>query len=396
MQSFSYYSPTKLYFGTDAVKENMAREITSRGFKTVLVVTGGGSVKRNGSLDAVLAALETAGVRVLSFEGIEPNPRVTSVDRAADVCRSENVDLVVAVGGGSTMDAAKAICAAAKFAGPAWSLVLDNSLVTDALPLMTVNTIAATGSEFDSGAVISNIETNEKLPILNDNLWPVVSFLDPAYTVTVPARHTVAGSCDIMSHYLEQYFVKDISPVAEGLIEGVLRTVIRDTLVVLDKPADLDARANLLWASTLGCNGIAALGSQGSGWPCHAIEHEVSAWYDITHGVGLAILTPRLLRFFLEKDAAFLPRFAGFAERVMGLNAADFDSTEALAEAGLAALEAFYKTIGIPAGLSELGIKDEHFEAMAEHIVAHWFAPLEAFPVPFTKADVVEVLTHSL
>lgn len=396
MQSFSYYSPTKLYFGTDAVKENMAREITSRGFKTVLVVTGGGSVKRNGSLDAVLAALETAGVRVLSFEGIEPNPRVTSVDRAADVCRSENVDLVVAVGGGSTMDAAKAICAAARFEGPAWSLVLDNSLVTDALPLMTVNTIAATGSEFDSGAVISNIETNEKLPLLNDHLWPVVSFLDPAYTVTVPARHTVAGSCDIMSHYLEQYFVKDISPVAEGLIEGVLRTVIRDTLVVLDKPADLDARANLLWASTLGCNGIAALGSQGSGWPCHAIEHEVSAWYDITHGVGLAILTPRLLRFFLEKDAVFLPRFAGFAERVMGLKAADFNSTEALAEAGLAALEAFYKKIGIPAGLSELGITDEHFEAMADHIVDHWFAPLEAFPVSFTKAHVVEVLKRSL
>ncbi len=396
MQSFSYYSPTKLHFGAGAVQAHMANEVAARGFKTALVVTGGGSVRRNGSLDAVLAALSAAGVRAVEFSGIEPNPRVTSVDRAAEVCRREGADLVVAVGGGSTMDAAKAICAAAKFDGPAWTLVLDNSLVKDALPLMTVNTIAATGSEYDNGAVISNIDTNEKLPLMSDLLWPVVSFLDPTYTVTVPPRHTVAGSCDAMSHFLEQYFVKDISPVAESLIEGILRTVMRDTPVVLDNPADLDARANLLWASTLGCNGIAALGSRGSGWPCHAIEHEVSAWYDITHGIGLAILTPRLLRFFLEKDAGFLPRFQGFAERVMGLAPSEFDSKEALAQAGIGALEAFYKSIGIPAGLSELGITDEHFEDMADHIVAHWVAPLEVFPVPFTKADVVEVLRRSL
>lgn len=396
MQSFSYFSPTKLHFGIGAVADHMADEISSRGFKTALVVTGGGSVRRNGSLDAVLTALKAAGARAVEFSGIEPNPRVTSVDRAAALCREEGVDLVIAVGGGSTMDTSKAICAAVKHDGPAWDLVLDNSLVKDALPLMTVNTIAATGSEYDNSAVISNLETNEKLPLASEHLWPVVSFLDPAYTTTVPARQTVAGSCDIMSHFLEQYFVKDISPVAEGLIEGILRTVIRDTPVVLDNPADLDARANLLWSSTLGCNGIAALGSQGSGWPCHAIEHEVSAWYDITHGIGLAILTPRLLRFFLEKDAGFLPRFAGFAERVMGLRVGDYASREALAEAGLVKLEAFYKSLGVPAGLSELGITDEHFEAMADHIVNHWFAPLEAFPVPFAKADVVEVLKRSL
>lgn len=178
----------------------MADELTSRRYKTALVVTGGGSVRRNGELDAVLKALEAAGVRVVEFSGIEPNPRVTSVDRAAALCRAEGVDLVVAVGGGLTMDASKAICAAAGHDGPAWDLVLDNSLVTDALPLMTVNTIAATGSEYDNSAVISNIETNEKLPLASDLLWPVVSFIDPAYTITVPARQTVAGYCDIMSH----------------------------------------------------------------------------------------------------------------------------------------------------------------------------------------------------
>lgn len=296
MQSFAYHSPTKLHFGVGvgAVVDHMADELTSSGCKTALVVTGGGSVRRNGELDAVLKALEAAGVRVVEFSGI--NPRVTSVDRAAALCRAEGVDLVVAVGGGLTMDASKAICAAAGHDGPAWDLVLDNSLVTDALPLMTVNIIAATGSEYDNGAVISNIETNEKLPLVSDLLWPVVSFIDPTYTITVSARQTVAGSCDIMSHYLEQYFVKDISPVAEGLIEGILRTVIRNTPVVLENPADLDARSELLWASTLGCNGI--------------------------------------------------------------------DNT--------------------------------HFEAMAEHIEKHWFAPLEAFPVPFSRKDVVEVLKRSL
>ena len=396
MQSFIYHSPMKLHFGVGAVADNMADELTSSGCKTALVVTGGGSVRLNGSLDAVLKALEAAGVRAVEFSGIEPNPRVTSVDRAAALCRAEGVDLVVAVGGGSTMAAAQIAFEAARHDGPAWNLVLDNSLVKDALPLMTVNTIAATGSEYDNGAVISNIETNEKLPLVNDLLWPVVSFIDPAYTITVPARQTVAGSCDTMSHFLEQYFVKDISPVAEGLIEGILRTVIRNTPVVLENPADLDARSELLWASTLGCNGIAALGSQASGWPCHAIEHEVSVWYDITHGIGLAILTPRLLRYFLEKDAEFLNRFAGFADRVMGLCADEFDSCEALAEAGLVNLEAFYKSIGVPSGLAELGIDDTHFEAMAEHIEKHWFAPLEAFPVPFTRKDVVEVLKRSL
>ena len=386
MQSFAYHSPTKLHFGVGvgAVVDHMADELTSSGCKTALVVTGGGSVRRNGELDAVLKALEAAGVRVVEFSGI--NPRVTSVDRAAALCRAEGVDLVVAVGGGLTMDASKAICAAAGHDGPAWDLVLDNSLVTDALPLMTVNTIAATGSEYDNSAVISNIETNEKLPLASDLLWPVVSFIDPAYTITVPARQTVAGSCDTMSHFMEQYFVKDISPVAEGLIEGILRTVIRNTPVVLENPGDLDARSELLWASTLGCNGIAALGSQASGWPCHPIEHEVSARYDITHGIGLAFLTPRLLRCFLEKAPEFLDRFAGFAERVMGLRADEFDSCEALAEAGLVKLDAFYKSVGVPAaGLAELGIDNTHFEAMAEHVEKHWFAPLEAFPVPFTR-----------
>ena len=386
MQSFAYNSPTKLHFGVGvgAVADHMADELTSSGCKTALVVTGGGSVRRNGELDAVLKALEAAGVRVVEFSGI--NPRVTSVDRAAALCRAEGVDLVVAVGGGLTMDASKAICAAAGHDGPAWDLVLDNSLVTDALPLMTVNTIAATGSEYDNSAVISNIETNEKLPLASDLLWPVVSFIDPAYTITVPARQTVAGSCDTMSHFMEQYFVKDISPVAEGLIEGILRTVIRNTPVVLENPGDLDARSELLWASTLGCNGIAALGSQASGWPCHPIEHEVSARYDITHGIGLAFLTPRLLRYFLEKAPEFLDRFAGFAERVMGLRADEFDSCEALAEAGLVKLDAFYKSVGVPAaGLAELGIDNTHFEAMAEHVEKHWFAPLEAFPVPFTR-----------
>lgn len=388
MQSFAYNSPTKLHFGVGvgAVADHMADELTSSGCKTALVVTGGGSVRRNGAHDAVLKALEAAGVRAVEISGIEPNPRVTSVERATALCRAEGVDLVVAVGGGSTMDASKAICAAAGHDGPAWDLVLDNSLVTDALPLMTVNTIAATGSEYDNSAVISNIETNEKLPLASDLLWPVVSFIDPAYTITVPARQNVAGSCDTMSHFMEQYFVKDISPVAEGLIEGILRTVIRNTPVVLENPGDLDARSELLWASTLGCNGIAALGSQASGWPCHPIEHEVSARYDITHGIGLAFLTPRLLRYFLEKAPEFLDRFAGFAERVMGLRADEFDSCEALAEAGLVKLDAFYKSVGVPAaGLAELGIDNTHFEAMAEHVEKHWFAPLEAFPVPFTR-----------
>ena len=396
MQAFQYHSPTKLVFGLDCLKDNLSAEITARGYKKVLITYGGGSIKRNGVYDQVIAELKKANVAIFEFGGIEPNPRVTSIQKAADLCKAEGIDLVLAVGGGSTMDASKNICAATFYDGAAWDLVLDSSKITKALPLFTINTIAATGSEYDHSGVITNWETKEKLPIFGECLWPQVSFLDPSFTYSVPQNQTVAGSCDIISHYCESYFVRDLSPISQGILEAGLKTVIKNTPIALAEPNNYQARAELLWTSTLGCNGFLALGDTGSAWPCHAIEHEVSAYYDITHGLGLAILTPRLLRYFYNKDQSTAARMAGFATNVMGLKESDYASQAELIEAGFVALEKFYESIGVPAGLSALGITNEHFAAMAEHINKHWFMPMEACLVPLTKDDIVAILEQSL
>ena len=188
MQAFEYHSPTKLVFGLDCIKGKLSQEIKSRGYHKVLMTYGGGSIKRNGLYDLVKSELAAAGCNVFELSGIEPNPRVTSVDAGAKICKEQGVDLVLAVGGGSTMDASKAICAASCYDGPAWDLVLDNSKIKAALPLFTINTIAATGSEYDNVGVITNWDTKEKLPIGSPLLWPVVSFLDPSLTYTVPAN----------------------------------------------------------------------------------------------------------------------------------------------------------------------------------------------------------------
>lgn len=396
MQAFEYYSPTKLVFGLDCIKDKLSSEIKARGYHKVLMTYGGGSIKRNGLYDLVQEELKKAGCTVFELEGIEPNPRVTSVDAGAAICKEQGIDLVLAVGGGSTMDASKAICAAAHYDGPAWDLVLDSSKIKAALPLFTINTIAATGSEYDNTGVITNWDTNEKLPIGSPLLWPQVSFLDPSLTYTVPASQTVAGSCDMMSHFFEAYFVRDLSPIAQGLIEAAERIAIQYTPIALKEPTNYEARSKLLWASTLGCNGFATLGSSPTIFPCHAIEHEVSAYYDITHGIGLAILTPRLLRFWLEKDPTVAPRYVDLACNVFGLRRENYESEADLIEAGLKALEDFYASLGVPSGLNKLGITNEHFAAMAEHISTHWIASFDYCFVPMTNEDIVTVLERSL
>ena len=396
MQAFQYYSPTKLVFGLDCLKDNLSKELQIRGYKKVLMTYGGGSIKKTGVYDKVMAELKDAGCEVVELGGIEPNPRVTSVEKGAALCKEHNVDLVIAVGGGSTMDASKHICAAAYYNGAAWDLVLDASKIKKALPLFTVNTIAATGSEYDHAGVITNLETNEKLPIGSVLLWPQVSFLDPSFTYSVPDSQTIAGSCDIMSHFFEAYFVRDLGTIAQGIIEAALKNVIKYTPVALKEHDNYEARANLLWTSTLGCNGISQLGSSVTAFPCHAIEHEVSAYYDITHGIGLAVITPRLLRYFLEKDPSVSPRYVDLACNVFGLKKEDYKSEAELIEAGLVALEDFYKSLGIPENFTKIGITDEHFKAMAAHVNKYWIAPLSLFFVPFTEDDVVEVLKRCL
>lgn len=360
MNNFSYCTPTKVHFGKGSI-EHLHEEVTLIG-KKVLLVYGGSSIKRSGLYDTVKQKL--ADCQIFEVAGVEPNPRVTSVRKGAEICKKEGIDVVLAVGGGSVLDCSKAICAAAKYDGDAWDLVEDGSKVKAALPLVTILTLAATGSEYDWGCVISNLDTNEKMALCHPMLFPRVSILDPEYTYSVPANQIAAGATDIMSHIFEQYFCTETNLISDGICETILRTIIDVAPKLLKNPQDYDARAQMMWASSLACNGICSLGNGVMPWPCHAMEHELSAFYDITHGVGLAILTPRLMRYALTGET--VERFCHYGKAVFDLP--ENADRMAMAQEAIAKTEEFFfKTLGIPSTLTALNITDEHFDEMAEH-----------------------------
>ncbi len=381
--NFTYGTPTKVLFGKDSI-QGLPVEMAPYG-KRVLLVYGGGSIKKNGLYDTVKALLKD--FEIFELSGVEPNPRITSVREGGRLCREHQIDMVLAVGGGSVLDCSKVICDAPFYDGDPWDLVIDSSNIKQALPLFTVLTLAATGSEYDSAAVISNLETNEKIGVLHPLNYPKVSVLDPTYTLTVSKKQTAAGSADIMSHIFEQYFVDGSCMVTEGLAESVLRTVIKFAKIAYDNGNDYTARANLMWASSLACNGICQVGSEVGAWVCHAIEHELSAYYDITHGEGLALLTPVLMRYTLNDKT--VRRYAYFAHRVF-----DIELNEDLyvtAKAGIAALEDFFASLGLPKTLRDVGITSkDKFDAMAEHACKCF--PLHLAFVPLDPAKVREIL----
>ena len=298
--------------------------------------------------------------------------------------------MILAVGGGSTIDCCKAIAAGVFYDGDLWEMVANRHGLLPALPLVDILTLSATGSEFDNCGVISNPDINEKLG--NVYTYPAASICDPTYTYSVSAYQTAAGTADIMSHIFEGYFSRtEDSSLSDYVAEGVLKTAIKYLPIALRKPDDYEARANLMAIAPVACSGIPEYGKQGTGWPCHQMEHELSAFYDITHGVGLAILTPRWMRFILEKDPSCAWRFVRFAKNVWGLNGAD---DAALAEAGIAALENFFRDAGIPMTLSELGIGTEHFAEMAAH--ANRNDCLKNSFVALTTPDIVEIFRRCL
>ena len=382
MLNFTHAIPTKLYFGEGQIEK---LDAALRGFgKSVLLAYGGGSIKKTGLYDAVTGILKDGGFTVTELSGIEPNPRIGSVRRGVELCKENKVDVILAVGGGSTIDCCKAIAAGVYYDGDLWEMVANRHGILKALPLVDILTLAATGSEFDNCGVISNPETNEKLG--NLYTFPAVSICDPTYTYSVSAYQTAAGTADIMSHIFEGYFSRTPdSSLSDYIAEGILKTAIKYLPVALAKPDDYEARANLMAVASVACSGIPAYGKRGTGWPCHQMEHELSAFYDITHGVGLAILTPRWMRFILKKDPTCAWRFVRFAKNVWGLDGDD----ETLAEAGIVALENFFREAEIPTTLSELGIGEEHFAEMAAH-ANRGDCPKNAF-VPLTNENIEEI-----
>lgn len=387
MHPFELYLPTRLIFGKDSIKR--LPDVLS-GHTNILLTYGGGSIKRSGIYDKVKALLSDKHICELS--GIAPNPKVQSARDGVRIARENHVDAILAVGGGSVLDLSKLISAAISYEGDPWDLVLDPSKITKTpVPLFDVLTLTATGSEYDNSGVISNPDTDEKMPIFG-NLNPVASILDPTYTFTVNAWQTASGSADIMSHTFEQYLVAEGTTLTDGLCEAMLRTVIKNTPIAIKHPDDYDARAELMQAASFGCCGILADGMTPSPWVCHGIEHEISAFHDITHGAGLAVITPHWMRFSLTPKTA--ERFKQYGVNVWGLDK-DGDPMKVGAQAIDKTAE-FFKSIGLPSKLSEMGVTDEHFGQMADHVLKIWFGDFKTAIRPLGREDIIGILKASL
>lgn len=360
MNNFQFHVPTDIRFGRGQAA-CLPGELAKYG-RRVLLVYGGGSIKRTGLYDAVKALLKD--FQVCDLPGIEPNPKIDSVREGVALCKANGVDVVLAVGGGSCIDAAKAIACGACYAGDPWDLVLDRTKIEKALPLADVLTISATGSEMNCGAVISNPATNEKLELSSPLAYPALSICDPTYLFTLPAKQTAAGTADIISHVLEQYFQpNDGAYLTDRVSESVLKTCVKYCPIALGEPDNYEARSNLMWASTIGLNHLLTVG-KGGAWSCHPMEHELSAYYDITHGVGLAILTPAWMRCVLcERTVA---RFAMYAANVWGVTERD---PYAAARAGIDKTAEFFRACGLPSTLKEVGVGPEKFGEMAAEAV---------------------------
>ncbi|MDY5577034.1 MAG: iron-containing alcohol dehydrogenase [Lachnospiraceae bacterium] len=383
MQNFFYSIPTKVEFGKGAVARlpEFVKEFGDR----VLIVYGGGSIKRSGLYDTVVKLLDDHGIYHIELSGVEPNPRVTTANRGVKICREENIDVILPIGGGSTIDCAKAIAAGYYYDGDVWDMVLDNSLITDALPLITILTLAATGSEMDIFSVISNMETNEKLGLDGYVLYPKYSILDPEYTYSVPKYQTASGTADIMSHIFEVYFNGvEGTYMQERVMEGLLKTCVHYGPIACEKPDDYDARANLMWTASWAINGFISCGKSGP-WPCHAMEHQLSAYYDVTHGHGLAILTPVWMEYILNDKTVDL--FVNYGISVFGISP-ELDKME-IAKQAIRKTREVFETMGLSSTLRSIGITDkEKFEVMAEQAVA---GGTEQCFVPLSKEDVMKI-----
>jgi alcohol dehydrogenase len=377
MENFTYQCGTKIIFGKGT--ENQVGIETAKHGQKALLHYGSGSIKKTGLYDKVIASLKEAGVSYVELGGVVPNPRLELVHKGIELCRRENVDFILAVGGGSVIDSAKAIACGVFYEGDVWDFFTKGYEITKALPIGTVLTIPAAGSEASPNSVISH--GTRKLPIGAQALRPVFSILDPELNFTLPKNQTAAGVADMMAHIFERYFTNTRSvDLTDKLCEATLRSIIKNTRIVMQKPDDYDARAEILWASTIAHCGILGTGRV-EDWATHRIEHELSAFYDITHGDGLAVIFPAWMKHVHQHDPK---RFEQFARDVWGITGEDAGIK------GIEATRSFFREIGLPTSLKDLNIGPEKFEEMAR--MATLNGPLGSF-VKITKEDVIRIFS---
>jgi alcohol dehydrogenase YqhD (iron-dependent ADH family) len=387
MQNFDYHTPTRLIFGKDVIKK--LPEVMNQFGKKILLTYGGGSIKKIGLYDKVKELLKDFDIYELS--GIQPNPKYDpSVLDGVKMCKENDVDVILAVGGGSVLDCSKAIAAGAKYDGDPWDLISYQVKAKDALPIVDIITLAATGSEYDAGGVISRTETNDKIGYVDPLLFPAVSFLDPTYTFTVSKKQTAAGCADAMNHIMEQYFCEDSTLLNDGFMEAGLKSLMINTKKCLDNPEDYNARAEMMLTCTYGCNGIYSLGNSQSGWPLHGMEHALSAYYDITHGEGLAIITPRWMKHVLSEKT--VDRFVKYGVNVFNIDPS-LDKMD-IANKAIEETYKFFESINIPMHLREVGIDESRIDEMAHHVAIN--EGLDEAWVPLQEKDISDIFRASL
>lgn len=390
MSNFIYDIPTKVYFGENVIEGNLAKEIKNYG-NSVLLVYGKDTIKKTGLYDKIINELQNANIKVYEYFGIEANPKHTDINNASKLCKENDIDVILAVGGGSVIDSSKLISAGKFYDGDVWNLVLKKDQVTKTMPLITILTISAAGSEMNDTAVISNKDTHEKKGLKNSLFLPKVSFLDPTITYSVNKYQTACGSYDILSHVIETYFAKNKGLyMFDSLMESLMKTIIKYSKIAYNEPNNYEARANLMWSSSWAINGFLRIDKMPNVWVGHLIEHQLSAFYDVTHGLGLAIILPKYLRSILNENTE--DRFYNF-----GVNVWDIDKNLPKMEVATKAIECLenfaYKDLELTSNLKELNIDNRHFEEMANRICSKGL--VEAL-VNMDKEKILNILNRCL
>ncbi len=381
MQDFRFYSPTYFCFGRESEK-NIGELVKRFSGTKVLIHYGSGSIKRNGVFERVTASLKAASIPFVELGGVQPNPRSSLVYKGIELCRREGVDFILAVGGGSTIDSAKGIALGVPYDGDFWDFYKNDVMVETALPVGTVLTIAAAGSEGSPDTVVTNEDGSFKLAAHGEVLRPKFSILNPESTLTLSAYQTACGITDIMAHVCERYFTntKNVE-ITDRLCEAVLKTMIEESPKVIANLTDYDARANIMWAGTVAHTDICGVG-RAQDWNSHNLEHELSAFYDVAHGAGLAVIMPCWMKHAMSRGVS---RFAQFAVRVWGCDM-NFERPEITAAEGISRFRRFLTSIGMPATFGELGAKEEDIPAMVDHLFTAYPEPLPGF-IPISRSD---------
>lgn len=383
MESFRFSMPTEIVFGKNTELQ-VGEEVAKVG-GPVLLHWGSDRIRKSGLFDRVVDSLRKARIEIFELGGVQPNPRLALVHEGIQICRSNNVKCILAVGGGSVIDSAKAIGIGVPYEGDVWDFYTQKALPSATLPVGVVLTIPAAGSEASNSTVITREEDSRKIGVNFEITRPRFAIMNPELTYSLPPFQTAAGAADIMSHIIERYFTNvDHVDLTDRLCEATLKTVIHNAPIAIEKPNDYHARAELMWASTIAHNDLLSTGRVGD-WASHMIEHELSGLYDVTHGAGLATVFPAWMRFTYRHD---IKRFVQFAVRVWGVEE-DFQEPERTALQGIERLRSFWHSIGLPVTLQELGIPNDRLEEMAHRSVL--FGPIGSF-VKIEEEDALEIL----